>query len=649
MSSPRASFWLPVIGLQAPVALALGWLLLGFAADRTGSVALPVTAVDFLLEGERRLTVTEVTQRPATAWQAVASTQLLASARREAIWVRVTLQNTTARPLRGVLSDDYRFNDRVERWVEEDGGWAVARAGERVPAAEKAIAGRDVAFPVEVPAHGPRVVYLRAEDFFRAYLMLVWWPEAETYHAAKARGWLAEGVYFGGLLALLGYNALLWLRLRQPDIGYYVRYLAAIAAFFALVRSLVPLSDGVFASPAVEAALTVAVAASAFFLVRFTRTFLELEARKSRADDVARALSIMLVVLALGALLTPWLSRPLALSCAVVASGFVHALLAVIAVRAWRAGLWQARIFVVSFGFLIASTLVGSVAWLRASGTETAVKVTMIGSMLEMLLLSLAVAERVSRAQRQLLEETEQRRAIEEAYAGDLAEEVRERTHELEEANADKDRMLAVVGHDLRGPLTGLMRAADEAPGPFARDAARTGRALLLMIEDLVLWARLRAGTRALAPHPARAVLAPAVALHASLAEQGGTALMLEVPEELTVETDLVLAQTLVRNLVANALKFARTRVVLRAAADPAGGVRFTVGNDGPALSAEVAARLASDEDGPMTATSGLGLRLCREICRALGLRLEARAAPAGGTEFGFSLKAAPTTAAVLP
>jgi signal transduction histidine kinase len=124
------------------------------------------------------------------------------------------------------------------------------------------------------------------------------------------------------------------------------------------------------------------------------------------------------------------------------------------------------------------------------------------------------------------------------------------------------------------------------------------------------------------------------------LAEQGGTELVVEVPEALYVETDLVLAQTLVRNLLANALKFARTRVVLRAEAR-AGSVHFSVTNDGPTLSPEVAARIAADESGPLTASGGLGLRLCREICRAQGLKLEARSTPAIGTEFSFTVKAA--------
>ena len=69
--------------------------------------------------------------------------------------------------------------------------------------------------------------------------------------------------------------------------------------------------------------------------------------------------------------------------------------------------------------------------------------------------------------------------------------------------------------------------------------------------------------------------------------------------------------------------------------------VRFTVTNDGPALPAAVVARLAADEDAPMTAMGGLGLRLCREICRALEMRLEARAPTEGGAEFGFTMRAA--------
>src|SRR5690606_16463051 len=89
----------------------------------------------------------------------------------------------------------------------------------------------------------------------------------------------------------------------------------------------------------------------------------------------------------------------------------------------------------------------------------------------------------------------------------------------------------------------------------------------------------------------------------------------------------------------ANALKFASTRVELRAEPAPDGGVRFCVRNDGASLPDDVAARFGADVDEPLSATGGLGLRLCREICRVCGTRLVARSMRGGGTEFSFVLK----------
>ena len=74
-----------------------------------------------------------------------------------------------------------------------------------------------------------------------------------------------------------------------------------------------------------------------------------------------------------------------------------------------------------------------------------------------------------------------------------------------------------------------------------------TTRALLLLIEDLVLWTRLREGRNTMSAHDAASLVMPAVALHRTLAERGGVELVVDVPEHPRVRTDLVLAQTLVR------------------------------------------------------------------------------------------------------
>jgi len=678
MSLLRPTAWLPIAGLLALVAGTLGWLLFGFAGDRTGVVTLPDTAtgatdsarstgsgragsrltVEILPPQQRNWTRAEVEQLPAAAWKPWRGDDYIIGRKDVELWVRVTLRNSGGTPLHGVLEAGDYFMDRAEVWVQEgdeparaglaDAGWRRMISGERVSLREKALWGRDVAFPISVPAQGERVVYWRAVDYFDPVVLPTWWPVQADFSAAQSRGLLAEGLYLGGLLALLGYNTMLWLRLRLADIGYYNLYLGTVALFIVIARAHLPGLLWPLGSPAVETGLTIVIALSGFFLIQFARAFMELKTRLPRGDAAARVLRAGMLLLAAGGLTTAWGTPIYWLRYAVLGIGVTHVGLFALALWAWRIGVRQAPFFVLSFACLFAGSLAVVVIWFSESPAKNgAMMGLMTGSALEMLLLSLAVADRFAQAQRdkmaaqaRLVEETEQRRAIEEAYADELAVEVRERTRELEAANADKDRMLAVIGHDLRSPLTGLMKSADQPSADFARDTARTGRALLLMIEDLVLWARMRAGTCDVVAHPARALLQPAVALHRALAEHGGTELALDVPEDLRVETDLVLAQTLVRNLLANALKFARTRVRLRAQRAAGGGVRFSVSNDGPALPAEIIARLNAGQDEPMTAIGGLGLRLCREICAALGMRLEMCVPAEGGAEFAFTLPA---------
>ncbi|RYD47764.1 MAG: ATP-binding protein [Verrucomicrobiaceae bacterium] len=503
----------------------------------------------------------------------------------------------------------------------------------------KALVGREVAFPIEVAPQSEQTVFMRFEDPRGPYARLLWWPESAAFHLSCQRDSLAEGLYFGGLLALLAYNVLLWVRLRQSDIRLYVCYLASGAVFVFLARAHFGTLGWPLATPELEKLLSASMALSGFFLVCFAREFLELETRFPGADIWLRKWSHIMIALSGVLLVVPSGMVGAGMTCAVAATGLTHAGLVVLVAVIWGAGFRQARFFAVAFGCLFAGSLLMVGVWFFEDTLRDAgMRGLMIGSALEMLMLSLAVSDRFARTQEELVEETEQRRMMEEAYSQELENEVNERTRELLDANTEKDRILAVIGHDLRGPLASLMRSADDPCRDIRKDVTQTGRALLLMIEDLVLWTRLRAGTRATSPHLVSALVKPAVALHHSLAEHGGVELLLDMREDRLIQTDLVLAQTLVRNLLANALKFARTRVIIRTCPVD-GGIRLLVGNDGPPLSPAVAARLAAGEDEPITATGGMGLKLCREICQALHMPLEANLPPEGGTEFGFTLR----------
>ena len=166
---------------------------------------------------------------------------------------------------------------------------------------------------------------------------------------------------------------------------------------------------------------------------------------------------------------------------------------------------------------------------------------------------------------------------------------------------------------------------------------------MLLLIEDIVLWARLRTGAQpASSAHPVDGLVAPVVGLHRPLAERRGVALTADVPASLVAWTDLVLAQTMVRNLVGNAVKFARSRVEVIARMEE-GTVRITVRDDGPGLPPAVLARLRGEVStaGDEGEGGGMGLRLSQEIGVTLGAAIEAAEKVGGGTEMSVILPAA--------
>jgi len=653
---PRTRSWLPLTGLIALVAVGFGGLMLGLAGDHSGMQRLSA-GVSILREtpGYAQLTPDAVAAMPDDAWQAWSQPGFPAGPAARLVWVRVTLRNDSPLTQAGVLADAERYADRADLYLrDETGAWRHLRSGEWTPARAKALWGREVAFPVSVPAGGTQTVYLRYEDRLALWLDFRWWAEAGAYHAATLRDIVAESVYFGTLLALLLYNLVLWVRVRFPGTGAYLLYLGTFMGYIFLARNELALLGRAIGSPWMEVAMTFSLALSGMFLAEFARQLLALPQRSPRGDRVVRGARLTMAVLALATLVAPLAGVMNILAVIVLASAGIYLVLLVVAATAWREGGSPARYFVLATGFLFAGLMPLLAAWVPAVSLETAGRIAMAGSALEMLLLSVAIADRFAglqeekiTAQAEAMAETEKRRLIEEAYADELATEVRERTRELAAANTDKDRMLTVIGHDLRGPLASVTQTAEllvhERGGAaelekFTADTAGVGRQMLLLIEDLVLWARLRAGLRQpRGRHTIKALVAPVAALHRAAAGRRGIRLTVSVPEDLRVATDLVPAQTLLRNLVANALKFARTEVTV-VAAPVAAGVRLTVADDGPGLPPAVAEALAAAEPAFAGVETGLGLRLCAEIGRTLDASLAVRPREGGGTEFTFVL-----------
>jgi signal transduction histidine kinase len=222
----------------------------------------------------------------------------------------------------------------------------------------------------------------------------------------------------------------------------------------------------------------------------------------------------------------------------------------------------------------------------------------------------------------------------------------------------ERERTLALVSHDLRNPLNAMMmgaasieRLAGRLPGGerisvLAASHADITRRMSGMVDDLLAIAVATSGGRSLlkvAPVSAASLLDRAAEAARPLFEDQGIELEIEAPGELPeirVDSDRVLR--VFANLLDNALKFTahHGRVVLRAQVESA-GVRFSVANTGPALSAAELESMfrrfwqARDQD---RRGAGLGMSICRSIVEAHGGSIWAEAEPGKRVRICFTL-----------
>ncbi len=641
------SGWAVKWGLAGVAFLLLCWLMF-MAVDRRGRVDLPGwngSTVEYSREAYG--TVESAAMPSASGWKRWDGKGYLRAGRGETLWLRVTLQNPSDSRIDGILGDGAFYLDHAACYLPgrsaDEKSWRVLRSGEWTAPREKAIWGRETAFPVGIPPRGREVVYLELRDHLQICMKPVWWPDQSDFQSFRLRQALAEGAYFGALLGLLLYNAALWAGARFAGIGSYLLRMACFFGCILVARGELLVIGVPLGSPWMESLTTALLALGGWFLLRFAGVFVSLPEGTPALGKVARWGGHALLVLAVAALATRWIPWPLWMPfvfTAVVGVHFILPWIALVSVRSWRfVGGYQ----LLAGGLLFGGLLPFCTAVLPLVSLESGGIFVMAGSLLEMMLLSLLIAARYSgvqkeriRAQAQLLEEAEQRKAIQEAYVDDLAMEVEDRTGELRTALDDKDRMLALLGHDLRSPLTGLTRRAEQLSATagsaelerFSLEVAAMGGRLLLLIEDLVLWGRLKAGSVHRSHLPVKALAEPVLSLHAGMVAEKGITLEVDLSSSAVLDTDVVLGQTLLRNILSNAIRFANRRVMV-SFREVGEGVRVSVMDDGPGL---------PDIPFENLNQSGLGLHLCREIARALGTKLEAGVPPGGGTVISFLL-----------
>lgn len=401
---------------------------------------------------------------------------------RSAWWLRLDI--VTEQALGRLLEIAYPTLDSVELFMPGAGGAPLhSQAGDLLPFSRQPFFHHNLVFPVELPA-GATSLYLRVASAGALTVPAeLWTPQAFLRHNQASYAGLA--IYYGMLLALGAYNLLLYFSLRDRTYLFYVLFLASMAVGNASLEGLA----GQFVWPEWprwnNLALPLGMAMSGLLAANFVRSFLRTAASRPRTDAVLRGFMAWYVA----AILLNLVSYRWAEMMTSLASMFFSTTTLLIGIASYRQGHPGARYFVLAWSFLLAGSVMLA---LRNFGWIPTNFITrygfQIGSALEMLLLSYALADRITalrlakeQADAGLLRLQQENVAALKRSEQELEQRVAERTRQLVAANAQLE---VLSRHDA---LTGLgnRNELEQAWTRLEAFARRSQHGIAVLLMDL--------------------------------------------------------------------------------------------------------------------------------------------------------------------
>jgi signal transduction histidine kinase len=222
-----------------------------------------------------------------------------------------------------------------------------------------------------------------------------------------------------------------------------------------------------------------------------------------------------------------------------------------------------------------------------------------------------------------------------------------------EAANRAKSRFLAAASHDLRQPLHALslysaaltLHAAEGDAGAIGRSINQAVQSLSALVDSLLDISKLDAG--AIVPQVQRVSVRDVVdrietTFH-SVAQGKGLEFRVSAVDA-DVETDPVLLERILRNLVDTAMKYTARGSVTLSAESVGPDVRFAVRDTGPGIAPHERERIfeefyqVGNPERDRAQGLGLGLAIVRRLARLLATRVELESEPGKGAEFALRM-----------
>lgn len=326
-------------------------------------------------------------------------------------WVKFSVQYRSQKstvPKDWWLEFEYQMLDRVDAYiVSEDGQITTAQSGDQRRFKNNPFDFPHALFHVPLEPQETKTIYIKIDSDSSMQLGLnLWSTKGLINHVSEER--LHHGIFLGIMLIMLFYNLFVYFSIKDIAYLYYVMALAAFvvgqAALNGLIWQYVDWKDLTWNNTIMPFMLNIIWS----FLMMFSRSFLQTRERAPMLDAVIKFCIISSIWLAAISLMTDY-NFSIQLSTRVTV---VYAIvLSVTGIVLWRRGHRAARYYTFSWvGYMVG--VLSSVLYLfgvlpHNYFTSNGIQ---LGAFINVLLLSLALADRINTQKRQT--ETARKRAL---------------------------------------------------------------------------------------------------------------------------------------------------------------------------------------------------------------------------------------------
>lgn len=559
------------------------------------------------------------------------------------------------------LEIDFPSLDHIEFYSTDTAGkWSLQYSGDFYKLSTRAVWHRNFVFPFYMKRDTKETFYLKVSSTSAIQVPLTIWSPNGLRDNVYSQQFL-HGTFYGIMIIMILYNLLLFVFIRDKSILYYVLTLltgtVVIAYFYGF--------GFLYLNPEwPEFNKIIGSFASPLFIISsaaLARSFLELKRFSFWLDRMLVAISVVAVLFAVftlgfGDYISYLIIRLLSLLnfSTILAS----------AIYCQRKKFRPARYFllawvsILSLGIILLFRNVGLMGsnWLLDHSLY-------LGGVLQVLLISFAFGDRFSALQkeilvakeREFLREHEEKERLEREVSL-RTEEIRLKNAQLEESNEIKNKLFSIVSHDLRGPLISLQGILDmvEIDSLSQEDLKKfTDKVGVRLnhtadfLDNLLQWSRMQMQGEKFVivaeKFPLQHLLISATQVLRAEAERKSIRLSVNAPP-VDVYADMNMMQTVLRNLVSNAIKFTHSagRVEVNATVKD-NFIVVRVSDTGTGIPEEQMEKLftmhgVSKPGTQLEKGTGIGLAVCKEFVERNGGKIKAESAVGKGTTFEFTI-----------